>query len=739
MEAVIAMRTGRVSGLVANRATIMMLSVMTVIASVSLTNAALAAPLRAKAGLRITSQALAQAASQAEQAQPLVERLIITSHPTRGGKLSAQLANKRADRVAGIAQVALSVERRLADRSHLLRLAQPLALAEARVLAARLAASGEVEAAEPDLMMKAQAFAPNDPAYGLDPGQWHYHAPSGANLGGANLPAAWEMTQGSGNVTVAVLDTGHRPHADLQSMLPGYDFISSSSVALDGDGRDADAVDPGDHAPAGACGSGSAASNSSWHGTHVIGTVAALMNNGLYGTGVAPGVRVLPLRVLGRCGGYTSDIVDAMRWAAGIDVAGVPRNPNPARVINLSLGSTGNCSAAFQSAIDDVNARGAMVVVATGNGGYETINQPANCSGAIAVTAHAIDGDSADYANIGPETLISAPGGGCGTLSLLCYPGLTADGPPVYSLGNSGLTVPLTDSYAYKLGTSMAAPHVSGTIALMLSLNPALSKAEVLGMLRSASRPWPQGSACTLPANSGLCGAGLLDARLALSAAAPPVQVTVLSQVVAPGATVMLSGSVLPTAGRSIVSHAWRAAASNPQPVSLWGADTAHAGFVAPASGRYAFTLSATDSAGDTGSATATVRVNSLPQPLTLPSQRVGFGARLLVQLQAQDADGDTLIYHASTLPAGATLSPAGLLSWTAAAPVGTHRITWQASDDIGSGQPSTLTIEVIDSGSATAAAPLGNGAGGGGSLESDAALMLGLAGLALLRRQRRG
>ncbi len=696
-----------------------------------------ASPLRLKAGARAASSAVpasASASGDALQERPAIERLIITAHPTRGGKLNAQLDRKRSDRVSQLAASALSVERRLSERSHLLTLPHPMSVADARALAARLQASGEVESAEPDLLMQPQAFTPNDPAYAAVPGQWHYFAPSGLNRGGANLPGAWDMTLGSGNVTVAIIDTGYRPHPDLQAMLPGYDFISSSSVALDGNGRDADASDPGDHAPAGACGSGSAASHSSWHGAHVMGTVAALMNNGLYGTGVAPNVRLLPLRVLGRCGGYTSDIVDAMRWAAGIDIAGVPRNANPARVINLSLGSSGSCSAAFQSAVNDVNARGAIVVVATGNGGYDAVNQPANCSGVVAVTAHAIDGDSADYANIGPETTISAPGGGCGTLAWTCYAGLTADGPPVYSLGNSGLTTPQNDTYATKRGTSMAAPHVTGTIALMLSLDPSLTRSAVTSLLRNSARAWPPASACTLPANSGLCGAGLLDARLALSSVSPVVTIANAQQIVAPGTVVNLSGSALPPQGRSIASYAWSAAASNPQAVNLLTPQTANASFMAPESGRYAFTLAASDSAGATGSANATVRVNSVPVTLPLAEQNVNFGATLSVQLQAVDADGDAITYHAASLPTGSSLSPSGLFSWTAASPVGTQHLSWYASDDAGTSLPATLSIRVADSGQLSLAAPSG---GGGGSLEGDIALMLVAAGLAAVRRRR--
>ncbi len=493
-----------------------------------------------KAGLRPAVSAQEAPAAGTE----LVERLIITPHPTRGGKLDAQLANKHAGRLNAISSVPLSVERRLSDGSHLLKLDRPMTIGEARALAAQLQQSGEVQSAEPDLMMKPQSIAPNDPGYATWPGQWDYLAPSGSNRGGANVPGAWDITLGSGNVDVAVIDTGYRPHIDLQQLLPGYDFISSTSVANDGDGRDADASDPGDWAPAGACGSGSAAGNSSWHGTHVMGTIAALMNNSLYGTGIAPNVRIVPLRALGRCGGYTSDIVDAMRWAAGIDIPGVPHNAYPARVINLSLGSSGSCSSAFQSAINDVGAKGTMVVVATGNGGSNAVNQPANCSGVIAVTAHAIDGDSADYANIGTQTTISAPGGGCGTQSLSCVPGYTSDGPAIYSLGNSGSSTPVSDSAALKYGTSMAVPHVVGTIALMLSVDPSLTRTAIVSALRSSARPFPAGSACLLPENSGLCGAGLLDTQAALTSigAARPNSVPVLTQV--PDQQVVFGGTL---------------------------------------------------------------------------------------------------------------------------------------------------------------------------------------------------
>ncbi len=673
-----------------------------------------------------------RALSAVTPAETFVDRLIITPHPVRGGKLSAQLANDEHGRLAAMASVPLSVERKISGRSHLIRLEKPIPLEEARALAARLRASAEVESAEPDLLMHAEAMQPNDPGYGGTPGQWHYLAPAGANLGGADVPAAWDITLGSGNVNVAVLDTGFRPHVDLQAMLPGYDFISSTSMANDGNGRDADARDPGDHVAANECGSGRPAARSSWHGTHVMGTIAALMNNGLFGTGVAPQVRLLPVRVLGKCGGYTSDIVDGMRWAAGLAVPGLARNPYPARIINLSLGSTGHCSAAFQSAINDVNAAGAVVVVATGNNGYDSVNQPANCNGALAVTSHSIDGDNADYANIGVQTAISAPGGGCGTLAGDCAAGYTANGAAIYSLGNAGTSAPATDTYALKRGTSMAAPHVSGTIALMLSLNPSMTRSEVLSVLRASARPFPSGSACAMTANQGLCGAGLLDAQAALASVAPVISLTRTSQVVTPSTTVMLEASALSPGGHPIAAYAWRASASNPAAVSLFNAETPSASFVAPARGTYQFTLTVRDSTGASSTATASVRVNSVPvlQPVANPSVRVG--APLKLAIRATDADRDKPVFHAIALPPGATLSAAGVFSWPYAVPTGSHEVTVAASDNDGSSLPMTFLVSV--NGAPLARASTGS-AGGGGAIDGEL-LLLG-AGLLLLRRRR--
>lgn len=694
--------------------------------------AAHAATATRKAGSRLPSVAVAE-----QRSEPLVERLIVTPHPTRGGKIDAQLSQGNASRLAALANVPMTADRKLSGRAHLMRLNAAVTAAEARAIAARLRQSGEVLNVEPDLLMQADSVLPNDPVYGASPGQWNYMAPAGANLGGADLPAGWDLTLGSGSIVVAVIDTGYRPHADLQSTLPGYDFISYPSIANDGNGRDADASDPGDFVAAGECVSGSSAMRSSWHGIHVMGVIAASMNNGLYGTGIAPHVRILPVRALGKCGGYTSDIADGMRWAAGIDVPGVPRNAYPARVINLSLGSAGTCSDTFQSAIDDVNARGSLVVISSGNGASNLVNQPANCRGALAITAHAFDGDNADYANIGPETLISAPGGGCGTLAADCYAGYSSQGMGVYSLGNTGVTTPADDTGTWKLGTSMAAPHVTGTIALMLSLNASLDRATVTSILRAAARPPPPGSACALVANASLCGAGLLDAQAALNALTaigPVIQMVTDSQVVAPSANVILRGIVRPSDGHPIVSYQWRAAASNPSSVSLLDADKADASFTAPAVGRYVFTLEAIDSTGAVATASASVRINNLPVTEAAATQQLGWGERLQLQLRATDADGDALVFYALALPEGATLSATGLFNWSGVSPVGSYTIRWYASDPYGGSAPGELTITVSD---AVATPTTRSAGGGGGSMEGDV-IVWGLALLAVGRRLHR-
>ena len=381
----------------------------------------------------------------------------------------------------------------LSNGAKVFRLDRRHKLAEVRSLATEMMMrDAAIEYAEPDRILTHSA-TPTDPRY---TDQWHYYD----TVGGLRLPAAWDISTGAG-VVVAVIDTGYRPHADLSGqILPGYDFISTAAVGNDGNGRDSDASDPGDGVTAGACGGGQPFSDqpSSWHGTHVAGTVAARTNNGAGVAGVAYNAKILPVRVLGKCGGYTSDIADAITWASGGTVAGVPVNPNKARVLNLSLGGGGACSATMQNAINGARSRGAVVVAAAGNSAMDVSNaSPANCAGVIAVAATGRTGGRARYSNFGTQIAVAAPGGdgASGVLSTL----------------NSGRSGPLADTYAVYQGTSMAAPHVAGVAALMLATNTNLTPDEIATRLKSTARAFP--------ASCAGCGAGIVDAAAAVAGA----------------------------------------------------------------------------------------------------------------------------------------------------------------------------------------------------------------------------
>jgi serine protease len=303
--------------------------------------------------------------------------------------------------VAAGAGVEFRVLRRTWNNAVVLKLDRHLPDDALQALARELReADATVQFTEPDRIKRIAAFVPNDPLY---PQQWHYQqAPLGISV-----QPAWGLSNGAG-VVVAVLDTGYRPHVDLvDNIVGGYDFISDAERARDGDGRDAWAQDPGDWTNAGDCGDGSEATDSSWHGTHVAGKIAAVTNNGIGGAGVAYGAQILPVRVLGKCGGYDSDIADAMIWAAGGSVPGVPANQHPARVLNLSMSGKGPCPASYRAAIGYARSRGAVVVTAAGNeGDHARDYAPGNCSGndrPAVITVAAVDRSGAvtRYSNYG--------------------------------------------------------------------------------------------------------------------------------------------------------------------------------------------------------------------------------------------------------------------------------------------------------------------------------------------------
>ena len=328
--------------------------------------------------------------------------------------------------------------------------------------------------------------------------QWHYRTAPG----GANLEAAWDITIGSSDVVIAVLDTGILYHVDLETrILPGQDMISDTFIANDGDGRDSDATDPGDFVTeSDRCGF---TSQSSWHGTHVAGTIGANTGNEIGVAGVMWRSKILPIRVLGKCGGYTSDIADGIRWAAGIEVDGLPINPYPAKIINLSLGGRGECGRYIQDAIDSATEKGSLIVVAAGNSNQnldEVSYSPASCKNVITVGAVNYDGDRAQYSNYGQRIDIMAPGG--------------ENDYRVLSTSNTGTTTSGDDAYVFQMGTSMASPHVAGVAGLVAAFDKTLSPLQIKEAILKNSRNFDTKSNCH---ESNRCGNGLLDAYKALS------------------------------------------------------------------------------------------------------------------------------------------------------------------------------------------------------------------------------
>ena len=386
--------------------------------------------------------------------------------------------------------VQLGVLRKLAVGGHVVKANRKLDRVEAAALMRQIAANPDVEYVEVDQLMK-PVMTPNDTYYSQY--QWDFYEAAG----GMNIDDAWDTTSGSG-VVVAVIDTGITTHSDLgANIIGGYDFISDSAMARDGNGRDSNPADQGDWYAANECGAGVPAANSSWHGTHVAGTVAALTNNAKGVAGVAYGAKVVPVRVLGKCGGYTSDIADAIIWSSGGTVSGVPTNPNPAEVINMSLGGGGSCSATYQNAINGAVGRGTTVVVAAGNENQNVSNSvPANCSNVVAVASTTRQGGRSSFSNYGSGIDVAAPGS------------------DIASTLNSGTTTPSTEGYAIYSGTSMAAPHVAGVVAMMQSVAPSpLTPAGVESMLKSTLRSFPVSIDQPI-------GNGIVNAQAAVAAAA---------------------------------------------------------------------------------------------------------------------------------------------------------------------------------------------------------------------------
>lgn len=478
-------------------------------------------------------------------------------------------------------------------------------------LAAVLAKDSDVLYAVPDRLRKPHSVYPDDPLFSdvgnpnVAVGQWFLRTPDvDAPHAAINAQAAWNPpnnVRGAG-ITVAAVDTGVRAdHPDLvNKLLPGANMISYASVAgvpAPG-GRSTDPADLGDWVDQAGIDAISAEvhvtvdcqvlDTSTWHGTKVAGIIGAQSNNGIGGASVAPEAMILPVRVLGKCGGWDSDIIAGMRWASGESVPGpgsttIAAPPTPARVINMSLGAQDSCSQAYKDAIASITARGVVIVASAGNDNGLAVSTPANCPGVIAVAGVRHVGTKVRYSSLGPEVSLSAPAGNCVNLSGDClYTMLTTTNSgnkdPV-SNANGG-SIYTNQASRWANGTSFAAPQVSGAAALLLQARSSLTPAAVSSILRRHARAFPTSGDplasgnCVAPSSAEqlecycttqTCGAGMLDVDAAVQAALtdPVAVITVNPSTQAtpqPNQPVYLNAaqSMVSPVGASMSSYAWQ-------------------------------------------------------------------------------------------------------------------------------------------------------------------------------------
>jgi serine protease len=495
-----------------------------------------------------------------------------------------------------------------------------------------------VASVEPNVLMK-RAQQPNDTNFAQ---QWHFGSRTGA-ASALNMSSTWAITTGTSNITVAVLDTGVlRNHPDLLAMgsrlLAGYDFVEDVERALDGNGRDADASDPGDWVTAAEANSPAFAQcdvePSSWHGTFIVGQIGAATNNSQGVAGLNWNANILPVRVSAKCGAALSDILDGMRWAAGLPVEGAPVNANPAKIVNLSFGGDQACTSSYQSVIDELAALGALVVVAAGNGsGSESrqLKRPADCRGVMAVGAVQRDGAKTAYSFVGSNMALMAPGGHSSannTTTLLL------------STDNAGSTTPAANTYDLKAGTSFSAPLAAGVASLMLAVNPSLTPDALVARIKSSALPHPSSAsylscstsnivACNC--TTALCGAGLLNPLGAVQDAVKPA--AVITPVGSPGlgASVTLDGRASTAVGTTTISnYAWSLVEG--AGVSIPNTNASVTQVVLPnTAGSFSFKLIVNDSLGRSGE--SVLRITTVAPVAQAGSDGGGGGADSLTWL----------------------------------------------------------------------------------------------------------
>ncbi len=595
------------------------------------------------------------------QIGPQASRLVIGFRTTPGNYVTKVIHARATAQVVKVTQaqtsdadvsalsvrtgVALARSHQLTPSMHVLILDKPLVGAEVDAALAHLRADPAVAFADVDDHRYAHAL-PNDPLFlqtATASGQWYMQPPSSAtptsDAAATDAVSAWAITTGSSGTVIADVDSGIRfEHPDLLRagfggrLLPGYDFVSqdldaSNSnplgtflIANDGDGWDPDPSDPGDWIdstdlkntqvfPSKNC----SVSNSSWHGTRVMGVLGALTDNSAGIAGMTWKPYLLPVRALGKCGGFDSDIITGIQWAVGMPVSGVADNPYPADIINLSLGGTGgSCPSGYQSLIQTLTGMGVIIVASAGNASGP-VDIPGNCPGVLTVAGLRNVGTKVGYSSLGPEVGIAAPAGNCVNTSGSCLRSID-------TTVNEGTTVPGTNSYTDQtnpnLGTSFSAPIVSGVIALMRAANANLTPPQLIARIKASSTPFPQPLAlaqCSSTTSSSVecacttstCGAGMVNAFSAVKAALNPIAAVNIPAGFMGGNVTLDAGGSAAACHATVSSYAWSSSGA----VQILGATTGSTVNVV-SSGTGTLTLVVTDSAGNQDSAVVNFKAN---------------------------------------------------------------------------------------------------------------------------------
>jgi serine protease len=542
--------------------------------------------------------------------------------------------------------VAAAGSRQLTPSMHVLFLQKTLFGADVDAALTQLRADPSVAFADVDEWRYPHAL-PNDPLFvptATGSGQWFMQTPitltPSSDAAATDAVSAWDVTQGSSGTVIADVDSGIRfEHPDLLRagfggrLLPGYDFVgqdvdaSNSNpletflVANDGDGWDPDPSDPGDWIdsadlkntavfPSKNC----STSNSSWHGTRVMGVLGAVTNNDVGIAGMTWNPYLLPVRALGKCGGLDSDIIVGIQWAVGMSISGVPDNPYPADIVNLSLGGTGSCPSDYKDLISTLTRMGVLLVASAGNESGP-VDIPANCPGVLAVAGLRNIGTKVGYSSLGPEVGIGAPAGNCVN---------TTSGSPclrsIDTTSNDGATTPgtstYTDQFNSNLGTSFSAPIVSGVAALMRAVNANLTPPQLIARIRASATPYPQPAGlaqCSAGSSSSVecacttatCGAGMVNAFSAVKAALNPIAAVKIPPNFKTGSATLDAGGSAAACGATVVSYAW-SSTGNVHIVS--GAASAAVNITSFGTGT--LTLIVTDSSGNTDTATVNFRAS---------------------------------------------------------------------------------------------------------------------------------